>query len=115
MNRFSVLYQYKKQYHHLSYTTRSEAEAVLNKFSRKRKGIPIGIYDAKTELFSWEHTRQKKHSQLSFGGQAKEENAIINVVQNLRLQDEAALHDIELVELDILMRPIRPLIHSFKG
>ncbi|WP_428667682.1 hypothetical protein [Runella sp.] len=111
MNRFSVLYTLRKQYHHLSYSTRQEAEAVLEKISRSRRGTPIGIYDAKTELFFWERSRQKKHSLLTLGKQAKEEDSVISVVQNLRRQAEVPTED-ELVELDIMLRPMPRLIRS---
>ena len=111
MNRFSVLYILKKQYHQLSFATRSEAEAVLGKITRNRRGVPIGIYDAKTELFSWERDRQKKNSELSFSKQAKEEDSMITIVQNLRRQAEAPA-DEDLVELDIMLRPMPRLIRS---
>lgn len=111
MNRFSVLYILKKQYHQLSFATRSEAEAVLEKITRSRRGIPIGIYDAKTELFFWQRDRQKKNSELTFGKQAKEEDSMITIVQNLRLQAEAPA-DEELVELDIMLRPMPRLQRS---
>lgn len=111
MNRFSVLYTFKKQYHHLSFSTRSEAEAILEKIARRRRGVPIGIYDAKTELFFWERNRQKKNSELAFSKQAKEEDSMITIVQNLRRQAEVPA-DEELVELDIMLRPVPRLLRS---
>lgn len=111
MNRFSVLYILKKQYHQLSFTTRPEAEAALGKIARNRRGIPVGIYDAKTELFFWEPARQKKNSELSFSKQAKEEDSMITIVQNLRRREEMSANE-ESVELDIMLRPMPRLMRS---
>ncbi|RDB07178.1 hypothetical protein [Runella aurantiaca] len=111
MNRFSVLYTLKKHHQHLTFNTRAEAEDALKKLSRHRRGVAIGIYDAKTELFFWEPNRQKKYSQLSFSEQAQEDNTMIAIVQNLRLQAEIA-SDENHVDLDIMLRPMPRLVHS---
>ncbi len=109
MNRFSILYLLKGQYQHISYPTRTEAYTALAGFSGIHKGIPIGVYDAKTELFYWEVPRFE-YNKMSIEEQGKRGEEVINVIQNLRNQEEWMQKE-ELKEGDILMRPL-PLAPS---
>ena len=103
MNRFSILYLHKKQYKHISYPTRVEANNALESFST-HQGTPIGVYDAKTELFYWEVARFD--NKMSIEEQGRRGNEVINIIQALRIQEEAKLKDEELKEGDVLMRPL---------
>jgi hypothetical protein len=109
MNRFSILYLLKGQYQHISYPTRTEAYTALEGFSGTYKGIPIGVYDAKTELFYWDVPRFE-YNRMSIEEQGKRGEEVINVIQNLRNQEEWMQKE-ELKEGDILMRPL-PLSFS---
>jgi hypothetical protein len=104
MNRFSILYLHKRQYKHISYPTRAEANNALENFSTHHQGTPIGVYDAKTELFYWEVSRFD--NQMSIEEQGRRGNEVINITQTLRSQEEAKLKDEELKEGDVLMRPL---------
>lgn len=104
MNRFSILYLLKRQYKHISYPTRAEANTALENFSTHHQGTPIGVYDAKTELFYWEVSRFD--NKMSIEEQGKRGNEVITIIQTLRSQEEAKLKDEELKEGDVLMRPL---------
>lgn len=108
MNRFSILYLLKGQYQHISYPTRTEAYTVLESFAMNHKGIPLGVYDAKTELFYWV-LPQFEYNQMSIEEQGKRGEEVINVIQSLRSQEED--QNEELKEGDVLMRPL-PLAPS---
>ncbi len=105
MNRFSILYLFKGQYQHISYPTRAEAYSALEVFFVNKKEIPIGVYDAKTELFFWELPRFE-YNQMSIEEQGRRGEEVINVIQNLRSQEEEWLQNAEQREGDVLMRPL---------
>ncbi|QHV94950.1 hypothetical protein [Spirosoma endbachense] len=84
MNRFSVIYLLRKQYHHIYSATYTEAEAVLRQLSTQKGRTPIGIYDAKTELFYWEPTRQSRYNEAGIEEQGKLGDQIIGIAQRLR-------------------------------
>ena len=87
MNRFSVLYMFKGQYHHIGATTHQEALSMLHNLSTNTKRVPVGIYDAKTELFEWEPSRQQNYNQADFEEQGKLATQIITIAQSLRRRD----------------------------
>ncbi|GAB3880503.1 hypothetical protein [Spirosoma agri] len=87
MNRFSVIYLLQKQYHHINSSTQPEAEALLEQLSTREGYTPIGIYDAKTELFYWEPTRQTQYNQSDIEEQGKLGNQMIDIAQRLRHQE----------------------------
>ncbi len=89
MNRFSVIYLLKKQYHHIYSATHTEAESVLQHLLTQEGHTPIGIYDAKTELFYWEPKRQGKYDQSRIEEQGKLGDQITKIAQTLRHQDDA--------------------------
>lgn len=88
MKRFSVVYRLKDQYHHVPCHTFIKATILLRKAHSTPFGKPIGIYDAKTELFQWGPMQQQLHKALSVGEQGRQGSAIINQVQTLRDKDE---------------------------
>jgi hypothetical protein len=88
MNRFSVIYLLKRQYHHIYCSTHQEAEAVLATLLIQEGHKPIGIYDAKTELFVWEPTRQRQYDKASIEKQGKLGEQINRIAQALRYHDE---------------------------
>ena len=89
MNRFSVIYLLNKQYHHIDCATQTEAKAILAHGLTQPGYKPIGIYDAKTELFYWEPTRQHQYDRATIERQGKIASQAIRVAQNLRYRDEA--------------------------
>ena len=89
MNRFSVIYLLKKQYHPIYCATLAEAEAVLQHIVTQTGGKPIGIYDAKTELFYWEPKQQNQYNLAEIEEQGKLGEKIIHIAQTLRYRDEA--------------------------
>ncbi|WP_080054986.1 hypothetical protein [Spirosoma aerolatum] len=88
MNRFSVIYLLKKQYHHIDCATHAEADALLAQLLTQDGYRPIGIYDAKTELFFWEPTRQHQYDKASIEKQGKQGNQMIRIAQTLRQRTE---------------------------
>lgn len=84
MNRFSILYLFKGSFYHRTYTTRPEAEDAIKNFPQISKGLPLGIYDAKTELFIWEAAREKEYNQLAIEEQGRRGNEIISIIEKLR-------------------------------
>ncbi|MFN8347543.1 MAG: hypothetical protein U0X91_21245 [Spirosomataceae bacterium] len=105
MNRFSILYLLQEKYRHITYPTRSEAYAALENFSAHHSGNPIGVYDAKTELFYWE-IPQFEYNKMSIAEQGKRGNEVINIIQELRSREEAEGKDETLREGDVMMRPL---------
>jgi hypothetical protein len=87
MNRFSVLYTRKGQYHHIGSATHSEAMSILQNLSTNSKRVPVGIYDAKTELFEWEPSLQHTYNQSNIEEQGKLADQIITIAQALRRRD----------------------------
>ena len=76
----------------------------LESFSTHHQGTPIGVYDAKTELFYWEVSRFD--TKMSIEEQGRRGNEVITIIQTLRSQEETKLKDEELKEGDVLMRPL---------
>ena len=111
MKRFSVLYLFKKQYHHILCTTHSEADSELRKLFTNKKKIPLGIYDDKTELFYWEPSRQQKFDRFTLQEQGKVGNEMITIAQNLRTRDDHWVPNEAQLLSDILQRPLF-LIHD---
>lgn len=87
MKRFSVIYLLREQYHHIACNTQSEAIDVLQKLQVDMKRTPVGVYDAKTELFEWEPTRQQVYNGASIQEQGKLADQIISIAQALRRRD----------------------------
>ncbi len=88
MNRFSVIYLLKRQYHSIYCSTHQEAEAVSATLLSQEGYKPIGIYDAKTELFVWEPTRQRQYDKASIQKQGQLGERINRIVQALRYPNE---------------------------
>ncbi|WP_345270163.1 hypothetical protein [Nibrella viscosa] len=88
MKRFSVVYRLKEQYYHIPCFTYIKATTLLRKAHSTPFGKPIGIYDAKTELFKWGPLQQSLYNTLSLGEQGRQGSVIIDRVQLLRRQDE---------------------------
>jgi hypothetical protein len=87
MKRFSLIYLLKEQYQHVGFATREEAESVLQQLLTNSKRIPVGVYDAKTELFDWAPSYQPNLNQASIEEQAHQANSIIAIAQALRRRD----------------------------
>lgn len=87
MNRFSVLYMLNGQYHHIGCATHPEASSVLQKLVANPRRTAVGIYDAKTELFEWEPSRQHNYNQADIEEQGQLATQIITVAQALRRRD----------------------------
>ena len=101
MNRFSILYLFKGEYYHITYPTRLEAENALKGDALPQKGMPLGMYDAKTELFSWGASRQTEYNHLSIEEQGRRGNEIIKIVESLRSREEEGIPD-EIQEENVL-------------
>lgn len=101
MNRFSVIYLLSEQYRHIHCKTHPEADSVLEHLFTLEEHTPIGIYDAKTELFYWESVRQNTYNRSSIEDQGKLGNQITKIAQDLRQQKE-----LEQVEADIAPQPV---------
>ncbi|GAB3282172.1 hypothetical protein GCM10027347_58250 [Larkinella harenae] len=106
MSRFSVIYQSKKQYYHILCDTHSQATLILRQLYSKKKKTPVGIYDAKTELFYWDATRQQQFDQLSLQEQGKYGNEMIATAQRLRTHTEHDLLADDHIQSDVLQRPL---------
>ncbi|GAB3996452.1 hypothetical protein GCM10028807_39020 [Spirosoma daeguense] len=89
MHRFSVIYLQKRQYHHIDCETHADADALLAELAAQDECKPIGIYDAKTELFYWEPDRQHQYDKSSIEKQGKLGSHIIHIAQALRNKEEA--------------------------
>jgi len=88
MNRFSVIYLLNKQFHHIYSSTQAEAETVLQNLLTQEDHEPIGIYDAKTELFYWESKRQIKYDKAPIEEQGPLGDQITVIAKNLRQQND---------------------------
>lgn len=100
MNRFSIIYLANNQYQQISYDTQAEAESVLAHLTNQQGQTPLGIYDAKTELFYWEPSRQEYYDQATIEEQGKVGNQIITVAKILRQpNNEPLLADNALSQL----------------
>ncbi|MBD2756054.1 hypothetical protein [Spirosoma validum] len=84
MKRFSVLYLLNEHFHHIGCRTQAEAESLLQRLLMDSRRIPVGIYDAKTELFAWEPLRQRAYNQSGIGEQGKLGDQIITIAEALR-------------------------------
>jgi hypothetical protein len=78
----------------------------LESFSTHHQGTPIGVYDAKTELFYWEVSRFDNKMSIEEQGRMRMGNEVINIIQTLRSLEEAKFKDEELRDGDVLMRPL---------
>ena len=87
MKRYSLIYLLNDQYQHVSFDAHSEAVTVMERLLTNPKRQPLGIYDAKTELFQWSSPHQLPYSQASTEEQAQRGNDIISVAQALRRRD----------------------------
>lgn len=89
MNRFSVLYLLNDQYHQVGSNSHDEAVALLDKLQTTTKRIPVGIYDAKTELFEWEPSQEEQYNQADIEEQGRLGIQIITIAQALRRRDSS--------------------------
>ncbi|GAB3938646.1 hypothetical protein [Larkinella terrae] len=105
MNRFSVIYLFKKQYFHILCETHTEADIVLRKLYTKKKKTPIGIYDNKTELFYWEPIRRQKFDRLPVQEQGRLGNEMITIAQKLRHRDDQWRPNDAQWQPDVMQRP----------
>lgn len=87
MKRYSLIYLLNDQYQHVGFVSHSEAEAIMAQLLTNTKRTPIGIYDAKTELFQWASPHQLPYNQASTEEQAQRGNGIISIAQALRRRD----------------------------
>ncbi|MCX6216862.1 hypothetical protein [Spirosoma sp.] len=99
MNRYSVVYMLKKQYYHISCRTNSEAVSVLDHLFSLEGHAPIGIYDAKTELFYWEPQRQYEYNRAQIEEQGKLGDQIIRIAQALRLANQTITYQLKTDQL----------------
>ncbi|MGA0558757.1 hypothetical protein ACO2Q8_19015 [Larkinella sp. VNQ87] len=106
MSRYSVLYQFRKTYFQLPCETLAEARQTLRRLYTKKNKKPIGIYDAKTELFEWETVRQQQFNRLTVEEQGRLGNEMIAIVQQLRSREEHAGPSASELQPDILQRPV---------
>ncbi|MVM36190.1 hypothetical protein GO755_39635 [Spirosoma sp. HMF4905] len=81
MNRFIVLYLHQDAYRHIACQTQLEANDYLKQVFIREGGTPMGIYDAKTELFKWEPVRQLQYDQLCLEEQSRLGHHIIAIAQ----------------------------------
>ncbi len=77
----------KEQYYQIGCATQADARSVSQKLSADKKRVPIGIYDAKTELFEWEPGRQLHYDQAGIEDQGRWGTEVIAMVQALRRRD----------------------------
>ncbi|WP_375444952.1 hypothetical protein [uncultured Fibrella sp.] len=89
MKRYSLVYLLKDQYQHIGFTDRTDAEGLLRQLLTDSKRVPIGIYDAKTELFDWAPSYKAHFDQASTEEQASRGNSIITIAQSLRRRDSS--------------------------
>ena len=89
MNRFSVIYLFRKQFYHIYSATQAEAETVLQHLLTQDEKEPIGVYDAKTELFYWESERQIKYDKAPIEEQGPLGDQITTIAKNLRQQGDS--------------------------
>jgi len=59
----------------------------LEQLSTINQSTPIGIYDAKTELFHWEPVQQQFYNQSSISEQARLASQVIGIAQSLSTQE----------------------------
>jgi len=88
-NRYSVLYTMNAQYQHIGCSSQSEAQNVLGMLMTDGNRIPVGIYDAKTDLFEWEIIGQYFHSQDPISEQRSRLEEILTIARALRRRDSS--------------------------
>lgn len=88
MERFSVVFISSEQYHQISCATQAEAAAMLKQVFIDQDKEPIGIYDAKTELFDWEPVQKHQYDKLGVEEQGRLGNHLISIAQTLRQQEQ---------------------------
>ena len=65
MKRYSLVYLLNDQHQHIGFVSHAEAVTVMEQLLSNPKRQPIGIYDAKTELFQWSSPYQLPYNQVS--------------------------------------------------
>ena len=88
-NRFSVLYTLNSQYHHVGCASQAEAQTVLGMLMTDGNRIPVGIYDAKADLFEWEIIGQYFHSQDPAIDQQNRLEEVLTIARALRRRDSS--------------------------
>jgi len=88
-NRYSVLYKLKSQYHHVGCSSEVDAQAVLSMLMTDGNRIPVGIYDAQTDLFEWEIVGQYFHSQDPASEQNRRLAEVLTIARALRRRDSS--------------------------
>lgn len=88
-NRYSVLYTINGQYHHVGCSSQAEAQSALGILMTDGNRIPVGIYDAKTDLFEWEIIGQYFHSQDPISDQRSRLNEVLTISRALRRRDSS--------------------------
>ena len=88
-NRYSVLYTINGQYHHFGCSSQAEAQSALGILMTDGNRIPVGIYDAKTDLFEWEIIGQYFHSQDPISDQRNRLNEVLTISRTLRRRDSS--------------------------
>lgn len=87
MKRYSLIYLLKEQHQHVGFVTHAEAKSLLQKMLTDPKRTPVGIYDAKTELFEWAPSFHPQFNQAGIEEQARLGHEIITIAQALRRRD----------------------------
>jgi hypothetical protein len=87
MSRYNVLYRANEAHYHYSCASHEEAQQILAHLPTINQSTPIGIYDAKTELFHWEPVQQQFYNQSSIGEQARLASQVIRIAQSLSTQE----------------------------
>ncbi|WP_229209447.1 hypothetical protein [Dyadobacter koreensis] len=88
-NRYSVLYKLKSQYHHVGCSSQAQAQSTLSTLMTDENRIPVGIYDAKTDLFEWEIVGQYFHSQDPISEQRRRLDEVLTIARALRRRDSS--------------------------
>jgi hypothetical protein len=88
-NRYSVLYTFNGQYHHIGYSSQAEAQSALSMLMTDENRIPVGIYDAKADSFEWEIIGQYLHSQDPISEQQNRHSEILTIARALRRRDSS--------------------------
>lgn len=86
-NRFLVVYLLDEQFKNQSYSSYEDALMALRYLLDDRDRKPIGIYDAQTELFEWEHSLREEYEKTSRQEQSRRYEDIVNISQALRRRD----------------------------
>ena len=83
MHRFCLLYILNEVYYHYSCLTQTEAQELLIILPRINGATPLGIYDAKTELFCWEPVQQQVYNEAAISDQGQLATQVIEIAQSL--------------------------------